>query len=120
MALISVVFPAPFGPTTHTSSPSPMMSDAFHSAGAEPWFTRRSRTSSMCYAEIRRGNVAPSHHVGRGAFRKHTSLVEHDDAIRKRGHDTHHVLDEDDRRPAFANARDELDRLVDLGGGEAR
>jgi hypothetical protein len=35
-ALISVVLPAPFGPTTHTSSPAAIDSDTFHSAGAAP------------------------------------------------------------------------------------
>ncbi len=36
MALISVVFPLPFGPTTATSSPSPTSSDTSQSAVASP------------------------------------------------------------------------------------
>ena len=35
-ALISVVLPAPLGPTTQTSSPAPIVSDTPHSAGAAP------------------------------------------------------------------------------------
>ena len=36
IALISVVLPAPFGPTTHTSSPASMRSEMSQSAGAAP------------------------------------------------------------------------------------
>jgi hypothetical protein len=36
IALMSVVFPAPFGPTTHAISPAPTLIDTSEIAGAAP------------------------------------------------------------------------------------
>jgi hypothetical protein len=66
--------------------------------------------------EIGDGHVPAGHDLGGLALREHAALIEHDDAIRQRDHDTHHVLDEHDRRAARANAADQLDRVVDFGG----
>src|SRR5215468_4099669 len=103
MTLMSVVLPAPFGPTIETSSPGPMVSETPHSAVAVPYLATAPSSASMGFSQKRRDDLRLLHHFRRHAFRDHRAVIEHDDAIRQRHHRTHHVLDEQDRRPRLAN-----------------
>src|SRR2546422_8119284 len=102
MTLISVVLPAPFGPTTQTSSPAATSSDTSHSAVAAPYFATTFLISSMRLAQESRDDIGLLHDVGGFAFGNDPSMIENDDAIRQRHDRAHHVLDEDDPRARIA------------------
>src|SRR2546422_11565534 len=79
MTLISVVLPAPFGPTTQTSSPAATSSDTSHSAVAAPYFATTFLISSMRLAQESRDDIGLLHDVGGLAFGKYLSTLEHRD-----------------------------------------
>src|SRR5437763_14176174 len=95
-ALMSVVLPAPFGPTTQTSSRSPMASDTSTMAAAAPYETRMRSTSSMRFTQIRLHDRRPAHHFGRTALGDHAAVAQHHDAVGELHHRAHHVLVVDD------------------------
>src|SRR5580765_316699 len=103
MRLMSVDFPAPFGPTTQMSSPGSTRSDISRSATAAPYRTSIDRSSSMRFPQERSHDVAPPHHVLGNAFGDDLAVIEHDDPVRQRPYGAHHVLDEHDRRAVVAN-----------------
>src|SRR5712691_8366314 len=80
IALMSVVLPAPFGPTTHASSPAPMRSDTSEIAGAAPYETWMRSTSSMGLPQVGGDHVRLPHHRARVALGDDAAVAEHDDA----------------------------------------
>src|SRR6516162_807521 len=118
---MSVVLPAPLGPTMHAMSPAATESETPHSACAAPYATSRWATSSIgTGSEISGHDLRTRHDLVRRALRKHAAVIEHDDAVGHRQDGTHHVLDEHDRGAAVANPAQDLDRAVDLRGRKAR
>src|SRR5436305_2388783 len=113
IALISVLLPAPFGPTTHTSSRAPMASDTSMIAGAAPYETRMRSTSSMRFAQVRLHHLRPAHHLRRPAFGDHPPVAQHDDAVGELHHRAHHVLDEHDARALRPDLLHQRDRAID-------
>src|SRR6267142_7004525 len=103
IVLINVVLPAPFGPTTHTVSPSPTASETSISAGAAPYETRMRSSSSMRFAQIRLDHGRPAHHLGGTALGDHAPVAQHHDTVGELHHGAHHVLDEHDARALRAD-----------------
>src|SRR3954453_3943287 len=98
ISLISVLLPAPFGPTTHTSSRAPIASDTSMIAGAAPDETRVRSTSSLRFAQVRPPPPRPAHPLRRPAFGDHPPVAQHDDAVGELHHRAHDVLHEHDAR----------------------
>src|ERR1044071_5697772 len=119
-ALMSVVLPAPFGPTTATSSPARTERLASHTAVASPYAMRRPRASSMRGSEVRLRDLGMADDVGRRPGGDHLAVIEHHHAVGQLGHGADDVLDEHDRRAAVADPPDEGERLGHLGRGEPR
>src|SRR5436189_2653071 len=82
--LMSVVLPAPFGPTTQTSSPARMVNEMSHNAVAAPYFTIAVLSSSMLRAEKCRHDMGLFHDFGRLAFGYDDAVIEHDHAVGER------------------------------------
>src|SRR3954471_6100166 len=121
ITLISVLLPAPLGPTTHTSSPRSTCNDTSHSAGAAPYAACTFTTSSMGrLSQVGTHHIGVAHHFARLSLRDQLAVVQHHDAVRQRHHRAHHVLDEDDGGALVADATDQLDGVVDLAGRQAR
>src|SRR5256885_5402760 len=113
----SVVLPAPFLPTSVTTSPCPTCSDTSRSACASPYRADKSSISSTAL-DMRlpkvRGDDRGVLTDGRvGALRDHATLLQHDHLVGQLGDDTHVVLDEHDR-PARARFSDQVDRPPDV------
>src|SRR4029077_14846875 len=96
MTLMSVVLPAPLGPTIETRSAGPTDSVISRSATAAPYLASTDRSSSMRLPEECGHDVAAAQDLFSRAFRDDLAVVEHDDAVRQRPHRAHHVLDEHD------------------------
>src|SRR6266545_4333143 len=114
IALMSVVFPAPFGPTTVTRSRGRTLSDTSQTATASPCATSRCSTSSIGLAQIGPDDLRVSHDLARESFGDHLSVVQQHDAVGEVEDRRHDVLDEDDRRAAVADLADELERVGHL------
>src|SRR5262245_27504795 len=113
MTRMSVVFPAPFGPTTATASPASTRSDTSHNAvncpypavTAVSWSTRTALGGSReddLLAEVRLDDAWVVGDVERSAVGDLLPVVEHDhpiDDAHERGHD---VLDPHDGDPELA------------------
>src|SRR5437764_10959695 len=85
MTLISVLLPAPLGPTTHTSSPRSTCSDTSHSAGAAPYAACTFTTSSMGrLSQVGTHHLGVAHHFARLSLRDQLAVVQHHDAVRQR------------------------------------
>src|SRR2546423_5718891 len=106
MTLMSVVLPAPLGPTTQVSSPAPIVSEISDSAVAVPYFATMASSTSMSLPEKSRYDVRLFHHFRGRTFGDHRAVIEDDHAVRKRHDRTHHVLDEQNRRPGVTNRAD--------------
>src|SRR5690606_33634740 len=116
IALNSVLLPAPFGPTTATSSPAPTRSDTPLSAGMRPYATRSSAISSIPFeplpAEISLDHGRVARDRVRVAACEHRAVIEHDEAIDEPHHCVHRVLDDHDRDAEIGKARDQVDQLA--------
>src|SRR5690349_15349415 len=112
MTLMSVVLPAPLGPTTQTSSPPRIASEISHSAVAAPYFATIESSASMGPSEKCRHHVRLFHHFGRHTLGDNDAMLEHDDAVGERHDGAHHVLDEKDGRPRIANRADQLNGVL--------
>src|SRR4030095_15523509 len=119
-ASMSVVLPAPLGPTTVTSSRSPTCSDTSQTATASPWATSRRSISSIGLSQIRADDVGIAHDLPRETLGDDLTAVQDDDTVGQVEHRPHDVLDEDDGRPAVADLADELQRVGHLRGRETR
>ena len=129
-----VVLPAPFGPSSATTSPAldveverrgrppprPARRQPFElSTGPPP-----SANVSVSFAaepEVGGDHLGVGAHVARRADRDHLAELEHDDAIADPEHEPHVVIDQQDRRAAIhdlAQVSAEPDRLpgVEPGG----
>src|SRR5258708_38237426 len=111
MTLMSVDLPAPFGPTTHTSSPAARVSDTSHSAVAAPYRASIAASSSMRAAQVCKHDFLPFHDFGGSALGDDLAVIEHDDAIGQRHDGAHDVLDKDDGGTPVANRADQRDRF---------
>src|SRR3990167_5163266 len=120
MALISVVLPAPLGPTTATSSPSPTVSETSHRAGASPYPTCRPSASSIGFPEIGGHDLRLPDDVARPALGDQLAVVQHHDPVGQVDHGPHDVLDEEDGGAPPADLPHERERLADLRGRQAR
>src|SRR5436190_22087322 len=116
MVLTSVLFPAPLGPITATSSPSPTSRETSQTAGASPYEMARCRASSndMDPAQIDLDDPVVSHHLVREAGGDDLALVQHHDTMRQLEDGADQVLDEQDGDAARVDLADESDRARDL------
>src|SRR5207245_10188582 len=105
-ASMSVVLPAPLGPTTVTSSRSPTRSDTSQTATASPCATSSRSISSIGLSQIRADDVGIAHDLPWKTLGDDLAAVQDDDAVGQVEHRPHDVLDEDDRRPAVADPPD--------------
>src|SRR3989454_1140528 len=119
----SVVLPAPFRPTSVTSSPSPTCSETSRSAWASPYRAERPSTSSaalrMSLPQVCGDDGGILADGGVGALRDHAALLQHDHLVGELRHDAHVVLDEHDG-PARAALSDQVDRAADVLDAHAR
>src|SRR5215831_966659 len=120
IASMSVVLPAPFGPTTVTSSRAPTTSETSQTATASPWATSRRSTSSIGLAEIRADHVRIAHHLPRKALGDDPAAAQDDHAIGEVQDRPHDVLDEDDGGAALPDATNETERVGHLRGRQTR
>src|SRR5882724_12274691 len=120
IALIRVVLPAPFGPTTATSSRGRMLSDTSQTATASPWATSRRSTSSIALAEVGPDDVRVPHDLTRQSFGDDLPPAQHHDAVGEVEDGPHDVLDEDDRRAPVADPANEPERVGHLRWRQAR
>src|SRR2546430_10146786 len=115
----SVVLPAPFRPTSVTSSPSPTCSDTSRSAWASPYSAERPSTSrtglGMRLPQVRAddGGVLANDRVA--PLRDHPPLLEDEDLVGDLGDDAHVVLDKHDRaaRGRLSNPVDRAEDVLD-------
>src|SRR5437870_1825113 len=84
--LISVVLPAPLGPTTQTSSPARIVNDTSHSAVAAPYFASIASIRSMLLSQECRDDVRLLHHIRGFPFGDDCAVVENDHTIGERHH----------------------------------
>src|SRR5438552_6876038 len=119
----SVVLPAPFRPTSVTSSPSPTCNDTSRSAWASPYLAERSAISSaglgMRLPEIRGNDRGILAYDGVAALGDHPALLQHDDLVGELGDHTHVVLDEH-YGPARVRLSNQVDRAPDVLDAHAR
>src|SRR5438067_5097022 len=114
-----VVLPAPFGPRTATSSPSPTSSETPCSARIWPYRASTSSSSSRELLGIR-PEVGLDHrrvvlHLARRAARDPAAEVEHVHAVGDTHHQLHVVLDQQDRQlEVLAHPADQRAELSDL------
>src|SRR5712691_8116278 len=120
IALMRVVFPAPFGPTTLTSSRSPTLRDTSQTATASPWATSRRSTSSIGLAQVGPDDLRLPHHLARPPLRDDLSVAQHHHAVGEVEDGPHDVLDEDDRGSGGADPPDEPQRVGHLRRGQSR
>src|SRR3989442_538912 len=114
IALMSVVLPAPFGPTTVTRSRGRTLSDTSQTATASPWATSRCSISSIGLAQICADDVRVAHHLPWESLGDDLPVAQHHDTVGEVENGAHDVLDEDDRRAAVADLADELERVGHL------
>src|SRR5262245_44165446 len=119
-ASMSVVLPAPLGPTTVTSSRSPTRSDTSQTATASPCATSRRSISSIGLSQIRADDIGLVRELPRTATGAYLAAVQDDHAVGQIEHRPHDVLDENDGRPAVTDSSDELQRVGHLRGREPR
>src|SRR3990167_7102718 len=120
IALISVVLPAPLGPTTATSSPPPTASETPHRAGASPYPTCRPSASSIGLPEIGGHDLRLPDDVARPALGDQLAVVQHHDPGGQGDHGPHDVLDEEGGGAPGADLRYEREGIADLRGRQAR
>src|SRR2546422_9610250 len=120
IALMSVVLPAPFGPTTVTRSRGRTLSDTSQTATASPWATSRCSTSSIGLSEIRPHDLRVAHDLARKSFGNDLPVAQHHHAIGEVEDGPHDVLDEYDRRAAVANPANEPEGVGHLRRGQTR
>src|SRR3989441_1184605 len=120
IASMSVVLPAPFGPTTVTSSRGRTLSDTSHTATASPWATSRCSISSIGLAQIRADDARVAHDVPREALGDDLPVAQHHDTVGQVENGPHDVLDEDDGRAAVADLADERERIGHLRQRQTR
>src|SRR5438270_8122413 len=112
---MSVVFPAPFEPTSATTSPCFTDSEAPKSTRASPYAACRSRTSSIVAPEIRGDDLRILGNRRGRALADLLAVVEHHHPIGEAHDHLEDVLDDDDGDASLADAPDDLD-----GGGDLR
>src|SRR5262245_45909865 len=123
MALSSVDLPAPLLPTSVTISPASTRRLTWRRICTSPYPALSCSISSTGALRVTASEVG-GHHVGvaehlRGrALRQLLAVEENHDAIREVANGLHHVLDDDEGGAAIADALDEGDGGVDLGGVE--
>src|SRR5207237_9867242 len=77
VASMSVVLPAPFGPTTVTSSRGRTVSETSQTATASPWATSSRSTSSIGLPEISADDVRVAHDLAWEAFGEDLAAAQH-------------------------------------------
>src|SRR5690606_23616214 len=119
----SVLLPAPFGPTTATSSPAPTPSETPRSTGTSSYATCRSRISSILQplpAEIGLDDSGVARDRVGLAVGQHGAVVEHGEALDEAHHRLHRVLDDHDGDAELGQPTDQLDQLAHLVVREPR
>src|SRR5262245_32130422 len=124
-----VVLPAPFGPSSATTSPLPTWRSRPRTTAAASYPAERSsssRTGSALIAqclhlvggrpEIGGDHLGVGAHLARRTDRDHLAELEHDDAVADAEHESHVVIDEQDRRAAV----DDLPKVLSEGDGLVR
>src|SRR5215813_4027177 len=100
MALNSVVFPAPLGPTMDTNWLEPTASEISQSAVKPPYATERDSTASTNYrpflTEVGLDDTAIVDDLARLADCQDGTVVEHHEALGKSHHRAHRMLDDHD------------------------
>src|SRR6516164_10125091 len=100
MALNSVVFPAPLGPTMDTNRPEPTASEISQSAVKPPYVTERDSAASTDYrpflSEVRLDDAPVVDDLARLADCQDGAVVEHHEAFGKPHHGAHRMLDDHD------------------------
>src|SRR5262245_50920411 len=112
MVLRSVVFPAPFAPTSATASPARTWSATpCRPTTPVPYATCASRTSSsgralvsatISFSQIRRDHALVAGDVLGPALRQLLAAIEHHDPVGERHDHFHHVLHHADRQTQLA------------------
>src|SRR5438093_3013992 len=120
IALMSVVLPAPFGPTTATRSRGRTLSDTSQTATASPWATSRRSTSSIGLPEVGPDDVRVPHDLARESFGDDPPAAEHCDAVGEVEDGPHDVLDEHDRGALVTDPTNEPERVRHLRRRQAR
>src|SRR5712691_2838237 len=117
MVSMSVVLPAPFGPSTQVMEPSRTSSDRPFRASIFPYAVTRSTTLSISRSAqvsfLDRGIVLD---LRRSALGDLLAEVEHRDAVGDAHHQLHHVFDEHDRDSFRTQIENPLSQLSDLPG----
>src|SRR4029453_11992836 len=116
----SVVLPAPFGPTTVTSSRAPTTSDTSQTATASPGATSRRSTSSIGLPAAGADHVRITHDLTREAFGDDATAAQHHHAVGEIEDGSHDGFHGDDGRAAIANPANELERMGHLRRRQAR
>src|SRR3989442_5446574 len=117
MVIISVVLPAPFGPSTQVMEPSRTSSDTPFRASIFPYAVTRSTTLSISRsAQIRFLDCRIALHLRRSALGDFLAEVEHRDAVGDAHHQLHYVFDEHDGDSFRAQIDNPLSQLADLLG----
>src|SRR6059036_1506874 len=117
MVSMSVVLPAPFGPSTQVMEPSRTSSDRPFRASIFPYAVTRSTTLSISRsAQISFLDCGIALHLRRSALGDLPAEVEHRDAVGDAHHQLHHVFDEHDRDSFRAQIDNPLSQQADLLG----
>src|SRR5437667_263512 len=117
MVSMSVVLPAPFGPSTQVMEPSRTSSDTPFRASIFPYAVTRSTTLSISRsAQISFLDCRIVLHLRRSALGDLLPEVEHRDAVGDAHHQLHHVFDEHDGDSFGAQIDNPLSQLADLLG----
>src|SRR3989304_6213699 len=120
MALISVVLPAPLGPTTATSPPRPTGGGMSPRGGGSPYPTCRPSASSISLPEIGGHDLRLPDDVAGPALGDELAVVQHHDPVGQVDHGPHDVLDEEDGGAPPGDLPYEREGLADLRGRQAR
>src|SRR5438067_434392 len=121
MHLSNVDLPAPFAPTSATSSPAETDNETPRST-ATPAYPALSPRTSMPRSgtEIRLDDARIARDFPRRALRDHSPGFEHDHSLADGHDDFHHVLDEQQRHAALAQRPEHAQRIARLCPVESR
>src|SRR5581483_10901696 len=110
-----VVFPAPFAPIRHTSSPRATSRSMPFTAAMPPYATLKPRTSSMGAPEVGLDDGRIALHLRGRAFGDPATVIEHGDAVAQAHDELYVVLDEEQRHAARANRLEQPPQRLALG-----
>src|SRR5213593_1920554 len=121
MAISSVLLPAALAPTTATICPEPTANDTSQRTRTSPYQALRPTASSkqVLLAEIGLDDAGMASDRRRRTLGDLLAVVEDEDARRDLHDNSHDVLDHQQREAPGAEAAQELDHALDLGGIEA-